>query len=269
MSADARRGAFRALHEASEIFVMPNAWDLGSARMIAGAGARALATTSAGFAWTIGKDDRQITLDELVAHVTALAAATPLPLSVDSERLYADSPSGVAESVERLAAAGAAGCSIEDYDPARSELDDMDVAAERVAAAAAAASRLGLTLTARAERHLFAAGAALLDDTIARLRAYRDAGAHCLYAPGLRDPADIARVVEALDGAPLNVLLLPGMPSVAELGRLGARRISTGSLLASGAYAAGMAAVRTLLSTGASEYVTATLDREDRQALGA
>ena len=186
---------------------MPNPWDAGSARILAAAGFEALATTSAGFAWTLGKLDQQVTRDELVAHVADLSAATDLPLNVDSERCYPDDPGGVAETVRLLAEAGAAGCSIEDYDPATGAIDDVGLAAERVSIAAEAAHGLAepMVLTGRAENHI--RGVDDLDDTIARLIAYRDAGADCVYAPGLTDIAAIRSVVEAV-GIPVNVLAL-------------------------------------------------------------
>src|SRR6185436_9355368 len=173
------RERFRALHAADGAFVMPNPWDIGSARLLATCGFEALATTSAGFAWALGKHDQNVTRDELVAHVIALAAATELPLNVDSERLYPDDPGGVAETVRLLADAGAAGCSIEDYDPATGSIDEVGPAAERVATAVAAKG--DVVLTARCESHLY--GGADIDDTIARLVAYRDAGADVVYAP--------------------------------------------------------------------------------------
>ncbi len=264
MSVADRRAAFRALHARPAVFVMPNAWDAGSARLLASCGFPALATTSSGFAWALGRDDQTVTRDELVAHVATLAAATDLPLSVDSERCYAGTPAGVAETVRLLAAAGAAGCSIEDYDPATGAIDDASVAAERVAAAAAAAHDGDpMVLTARAENHLY--GGTDLDDTIARLVAYRAAGADVVYAPGLRDPAQIRAVVEAV-GAPVNVLALPGGPTVAELGALGVRRVSTGGALASAAYGALMAGARELLGDGTSTYSLGGLGQADRVA---
>jgi 2-methylisocitrate lyase-like PEP mutase family enzyme len=171
---------FRELHEREQLFVMPNPWDVGSAKLLASLGFEALATTSAGFAWSLGKVDQTVTRDELLAHVRALAA-TPLPLNVDSERCFPDEPGGVAETVRLLAEAGAAGFSIEDYDPARDAIDDVEVAAERVRVAAEAKG--DLVLTGRAENHLH--GVDDLDDTIARLLAYRDAGADVVYAPEL------------------------------------------------------------------------------------
>jgi 2-methylisocitrate lyase-like PEP mutase family enzyme len=230
--------------------------------LLAWCGFPALATTSAGFAWTLGKDDQAVTRDELVGHVARVAATTDLPLSVDSERCFGDDLPGVAETVRLLAEAGAAGCSIEDYDPATGRIDRLERAAERVGAAAEAAhAGDAMVLTARAENHLYGAGD--LDDTIARLLAYRGAGADCVYAPGLTNPADIAAVVAAV-AAPVNVLALPGAPSVAELGALGVRRVSTGSLLASAAYGALIAGARELRSEGTSAYARAGLPRDAR-----
>src|SRR3989441_9741404 len=142
MSVSDRRARFKALHHAEQLFVMPNPWDVGSARLLASSGFEALATTSAGFAWSLGKLDQRVTRDELLAHVAALAEATPLPLNVDSERCYPNDPGGVARTVTLLADAGAAGFSIEDYDPATGRVDDVQVAAERVATAAEAAHSL-------------------------------------------------------------------------------------------------------------------------------
>jgi 2-methylisocitrate lyase-like PEP mutase family enzyme len=260
-----RRARFRALHEQG-IFVMPNAWDAGSARLLAAAGFPALATTSGGLAWSLGRHDYGVARDELLAHVAALAAATELPLSVDSERCFGDTPAAVGETVRLLGEAGAAGCSIEDFDPASGRIDALDAAAERVAAAAGAAHRGdAMVLTARAENHLH--GVDDLRDTIARLRAYRAAGADVLYAPGLRRPAEIAAVVEAV-AAPVNVLLLPVGPPVAELAALGVRRASTGSALASAAYGALVAAARELSADGTSSYARRGLSAEDRAAFG-
>src|SRR5205085_5083673 len=249
MTAAERRRRFRELHERDRLFVMPNPWDIGSARLLASLGFEALATTSAGFAWSLGKLDTTVTRDELVVHVRALAAATPLPLNVDSERCYPDDPGGVAETVRLLAEAGAAGCSIEDYDPGRDAIDDVEVAAARVREAVEA--RGDLVLTARAENHLH--GVDDLDDTVARLVAYRDAGADVVYAPGLADLEQIAAVVEAV-GVPVNVLALPNGPSVAELASVGVRRVSTGGALARAAYGALLAAAQELQEHGTSRY---------------
>jgi len=265
MSAADRRARFHELHAREGIFVMPNPWDVGSARILQSCGFEALATTSAGYAWLLGKDDHQVTRDELVAHVAELAAAVDVPLSVDSERCFSNDAAGVAETVRLLADAGAAGCSIEDWDPETGRIDDPGHSTELVAAAVEAAHDRPdpLVLTARAENHLH--GVADLDDTIARLVAYRAAGADCLYAPGLTDPADIAAVVAAV-AAPVNVLALPDAPTVAELGALGVRRVSTGSLLASAAYGTLLAGARELLADGSSAYARAGLPRDARSA---
>jgi 2-methylisocitrate lyase-like PEP mutase family enzyme len=240
---------FHELHERERLFVMPNPWDVGSARLLASLGFEALATTSAGFAWSLGKVDQTVTRDELIAHVGTLAAATPLPLNVDSERCFPDEPGGVAETVRLLGDAGAAGFSIEDYDPARDAIDDVEVAAQRMRVAAEAKG--DLVLTGRAENHLH--GVDDLDDTSARLTAYRDAGADVVYAPGLADLDQIAAVVEAV-GVPVNVLALPHGPSVAQLASVGVRRVSTGGALARAAYGALLAAAQELQEHGTSRY---------------
>jgi 2-methylisocitrate lyase-like PEP mutase family enzyme len=253
MTPEVRRQRFRQLHEREQIFVMPNPWDIGSAKLLASLGFEALATTSAGFAWSIGKLDQQVTRDELVTHVRALSDATSLPLNVDSERCYPDDPGGVAETVRLLADAGAAGCSIEDYDPATDAIDDMREAAERVREAAEAAHSLEepLVLTARCENQL--RGVDDLDDTIARLIAYRDAGADAVYAPFLTDLEQISRVVEAV-AIPVNVLALPSGPSVSELASVGVRRVSTGGALAGAAYRVLVEGATELLREGTSQY---------------
>ena len=232
---------------------MPNPWDVGSARLLESLGFEALATTSAGFAWSIGKPDQGVSRDELVAHVAGLAAATSLPLNVDSERCYPDDPGGVARTVELLAEAGAAGFSIEDYNPSTGRIDDTEEAAARVRAAADTAHRLAdpMVLTGRAENHI--RGVQDLDDTIARLIAYHDAGADVVYAPGLADLDQIRAVVEAV-GAPLNVLALPHGPTVSELASVGVRRVSTGGALARSAYGALLAGAQELFAGGTSSY---------------
>jgi 2-methylisocitrate lyase-like PEP mutase family enzyme len=264
-SAGDRRARFRALHASERLFVMPNPWDVGSARLLASLGFEALATTSAGFAWSIGKLDQRVSRDELVAHVAALADATALPLNVDSERCYPDDPGGVAETVAMLADAGAAGFSIEDYDPVAGRIDDVEVAAGRVAEAAEAAHRQPdpLFLTGRAENHI--RGVDDLDDTIARLIAYRDSGADAVYAPGLSDLGRIAAVVEAV-GVPVNVLALPSGPTVAELASVGVRRVSTGGALARSAYGALVAGARELLTNGSSSYAERGVAQEALRA---
>ena len=260
-SAGDRRARFHALHGGSALFVMPNPWDVGSARLLEACGFAALATTSQGLAWTLGKRDMQVTRDELVAHVERLAAAIEVPLNVDSERCFPDESGRVADTVRLLGEAGAAGFSIEDYDPAADRIDDVSLSVERVAEAAEVARSFDppLVLTGRAENHI--RGVDDLDDTIARLVAYRDAGADCVYAPGLAELEQIEAVVEAV-GVPVNVLALPMGPPVPELERVGVRRVSTGSLLASAANAALVAGARELLDEGSSAYAEARVPRE-------
>jgi 2-methylisocitrate lyase-like PEP mutase family enzyme len=236
--------AFRALHE-GEPFVIANAWDAGSAKVLAGLGFRALASTSSGFAYALGRRDGAASLDEVIGHTEALCAAVDLPVSVDLEDGHGPAPGDAARAIARAAAAGAAGGSIEDYDPRAGRLYEPGEAAERVAAAAQAASG-DLVLTARAENHI--RGHPDLDDTIARLQAYERAGADVLYAPGLRTPAEIAAVRAAV-GRPLNVLALPGM-SLSDVIAAGAQRISVGGGLAWAAVNGLVAAARDL-QTGA------------------
>lgn len=263
--ADDRRARFRALHERGALFLMPNPWDVGSARLLAAAGFPALATTSAGLAFSQGRLDQTVSRDELVDHVAALAAATPLPLNVDGEHCYPGDPGGVTQTVRLLAATGAAGLSIEDYDPVRDRIEDVAVAAERVAEAAAAAHgpATPLVLTARAENHFH--GIDDLDDTITRLVAYQDAGADVVYAPWLPDIDAIRRVVEAVR-VPVNVLATPGGPTVAELGDAGVRRVSTGGLLARAAYGALTTAAAELSTSGTSGYASGILSAAELAA---
>jgi 2-methylisocitrate lyase-like PEP mutase family enzyme len=261
MDDEARRDRFRELHAGGRLFVMPNPWDVGSARLLESLGFEALATTSSGFAASLGRLDQHVSRDELVAHVRALVSATGVPLNVDSENCFPGEPGGVAETVRRLRAAGAAGCSIEDYDPVGDRIEDVDVAVARVREAAAACD--GVVLTARCENYLH--GRADLDETLERLVAYRDAGADVVYAPGLRDLGEIERVVETV-GVPVNVLLLGEGPSVAELEAAGVRRVSTGGLLAWAAYGALAAAARELLEQGTSTYARSRLASEAARA---
>jgi 2-methylisocitrate lyase-like PEP mutase family enzyme len=205
--------------------VIPNPWDAGSARVLAALGFKALATTSSGFAFTLGRLDGDVTLDEVVGHVAALDRATDLPVSVDLENGYGPDPGSVALAITRVAEVGAVGASIEDYDPAGG-LYELEHAAERVAAAVGAARELGFPfmLTARAENLI--RGNPDLDDTIARLLAFEEAGADVLYAPGLRTVDEIRAVCEAVS-RPVNVLALGGL-SLDEITAAGARRVSVG-----------------------------------------
>ena len=226
---------------------MPNPYDLGSGRLLTSLGFEALATTSGGFAASLGRQDMSVSRDELVEHVTSLCTVTDLPVNVDAEQCFPSDPGGVAETVARLAEAGAAGCSIEDWDPRARAIETLAVAVDRVGEAAVAADRSGLVLTARAENHL--RGRDDLDDTVARLAAYAAAGAQVVYAPGLTDLSAIIRVVEEA-GRPVNVLLLPGGPTVAELAAVGVRRVSVGSSLARVAYGSLVQAAEQLRRSG-------------------
>jgi 2-methylisocitrate lyase-like PEP mutase family enzyme len=214
---------FAALH-AGEPFVIPNPWDAGSARVLAGLGFKALATTSSGFAYTLGRRDGAATLDDVAAHVELLTRVTELPVSVDLEDMYGD-PGG---TVTRIAAAGAVGGSIEDCVGLSVKPLDEAVAAVVDAVAAARALPFPFTLTARAENHI--RGNPDLDDTIDRLRAYEEAGADVLYAPGLRTPEEIRAVCSAVS-KPVNVLAFPGI-RFADIAAAGARRVSVGGGLA-------------------------------------
>jgi len=254
-----RRDRFRQLHERG-LFIMPNPWDIGSARILASMGFSALATTSLGHAASLGKVDQTVTRDELLVHVATISAAVDLPLNVDAERCFADDLAGVAETVSLLAEAGAAGCSIEDYDPATGQIDDLEVAAGRVAAAADAAHRHAMVLTARAENALY--GIDDIEDTLTRLRAYRDAGADVLYAPRLTDAEQIRRVVRDTD-APVNVLAMRHGPPIPALAELGVRRVSTGGPLARAAYGALVRAAEELLGPGTSTYQDDALTSDD------
>jgi 2-methylisocitrate lyase-like PEP mutase family enzyme len=222
-----KAAAFRALHE-GDAFVIPNPWDAGSARVLAALGFKALATTSSGFAFTLGRLDGRVTLDEVVAHVTALDKATDLPVSVDLENGFGPDPESAALAITRVAEVGAVGGSIEDYDPA-GHIYELGHAVERVAAAVEAARGLGFpfTLTARAENHI--RGNPDLDDTIARLRAFEEAGADVLYAPGLRTVEEIVAVCGAVS-KPVNVLARADL-SFAEMVAAGAQRVSVGGAL--------------------------------------
>jgi 2-methylisocitrate lyase-like PEP mutase family enzyme len=255
--------AFRDLHQ-GPTFVIPNPWDIGSARYLEGRGFQALATTSSGLAAALGLRDQEVSRDQLLTHVEAIAGAVSIPVSADSERCYAHDPAGVGRTVALLAAAGAAGCSIEDYDPTTGRIDDPAMATERVAAAAAEAARHGLVLTARTENHLY--GVSDLDDTIGRLIAYRDAGAEVVYAPGLTSADQIKLVVDEV-GVPVNVLAMPTTPPIAELGALGVSRVSTGGALAWSAYGALKRAVDELTGTGTLNFGTDALTGADRDPM--
>src|SRR4051812_11407400 len=220
-----RRDAFRRLHE-SGCFVIPNPWDVGSARLLAGLGFRALATTSSGFAWSLGRPDNRVTLGEALGHLRAIAGGVDVPVNADFEGGFAVEPAAVGANVLLATGTGIAGISIEDSTgDAFHPLFDFDLAVARLRAARAAidASGTGVVLTGRSEG--FITGRPDLDETIRRLRAYAEAGADCLYAPGLRTRSAIAAVVAAVAPWPVNVLIGAEGAGVAELAALGVRRI--------------------------------------------
>jgi 2-methylisocitrate lyase-like PEP mutase family enzyme len=242
-----KRRTFRELH-ASGCFVIPNPWDPGSARFLASLGFRALATTSSGFAWSRGRPDNGVPLDQVLTHISEIAASVDIPVNADFEGGFAVEPADVAANVKRASATGIAGLSIEDSTRnADSPLFDFAFAVERVRAARAALEGTGVVLTARSEG--FIAGRPDLDETIRRLTAYAEAGADCLFAPGIKTRAEIAAVVEAVRPKPVNVLVM-GHASVAELAELGVRRISVGGALARTAWAGFMAAAREIAQQG-------------------
>ena len=250
---------FRRLHE-GEAFVIPNPWDAGSAKVLAALGFKALASTSSGFAFTLGRPDGSVTLDEVADHARVLDRATSLPVSIDLENGYGPDPEDAAAAIARAAEAGAVGGSIEDYGP-EAGIYDPGHAAERVAAAHEAAGRLSFpfTLTARAENHF--RGNPDLDDTIARLQAYERAGADVLYAPGLRDGDEIRAVCEAV-GKPVNVLARPSL-SMSEIAEAGAQRVSVGGALAWVAVAAMAAAAEAIRDEGDLSALKARVKLEE------
>jgi 2-methylisocitrate lyase-like PEP mutase family enzyme len=245
-----RVNAFHQLHQ-SGCFVLPNPWDLGSARLLAGLGFQALATTSAGFAWSLGRRDNGASLDEALAHFRTLAHGVEVPINADFQGGFAIEPDGVAANVSAAAGTGIAGLSIEDStDDPSDPLFDFGLAVERIQAARAAIDRGGtrVVLTARSEG--FITGRPDLPETIRRLTAYAEAGADCLYAPGLRSMEDITSVVRAVAPKPVNVLVGSDFTTVAELAKAGVRRISVGGALARAAWTGFLQAAREIATDG-------------------
>jgi 2-methylisocitrate lyase-like PEP mutase family enzyme len=253
---------FQALH-AGAPFIIPNPWDAGSARALERLGFKALATTSSGFAFTLGRSDGETTLDEVTEHVRTLDRATDLPVSVDLENGHGPEPAAAAAAIVRAAEAGAVGGSIEDFDRG-GRIYDLDHAIERVAAAAAAARGLGFPfmLTARAENHI--RGNPDLDDTIDRLQAYEGAGADVLYAPGLRSGEEIRSVCEATS-KPVNVLAHADL-SMSEITDAGARRVSVGGTLTWVAVAAMADAAKKMRDDG--DFAPPAISDELKELLG-
>jgi 2-methylisocitrate lyase-like PEP mutase family enzyme len=249
VAAAARAVRFAELHRTGTPLLLANAWDAGSAKILAHLQYQALATTSSGFANSLGRHDGGVSRDEAIAHGAALARATPLPVSADLENCYGTSPDEVAATVASAAASGLAGCSIEDWARDARAIYDHGLARDRVAAAADAAHAgpVRLVLTARAENHIH--GVDDLDDTIRRLQAYAFAGADVVYAPGISTPEQIRRVVDSVD-VPVNVLVRPGVPTISELAELGVARVSVGGGFALTAHGALATAARELQEQG-------------------
>ena len=245
-----RRIRFRQLHR-SGCFVIPNPWDVGSARLLVQLGFPALATTSSGFAWSLGRPDNGVSLDEALAHLAAIADSVPVPVNGDFEGGFALEPEKVGRNVAQAAATGISGLSIEDStgDPDR-PLFEFSHAVERIRAARAAldASAPDVVLTGRSEG--FIVGRPDLAETIRRLQAYAEAGADCLYAPGLRTRAEVEAVVRSVAPKPVNVLVGGAVSSVAELAELGVRRVSVGGALARAAWAGFLQAAQELAERG-------------------
>jgi len=249
---------FLKLHRKGEPLLMPNAWDVGSASILAWLGFKALATTSSGHAATLGKLDGGVTRDEALAHATELSAGTELPVSADLENAFADEPDGVAETIRGAKATGLAGCSVEDYS-GRSEdpIYELALARERIVAAAeiAHSGSVRMVLTARAENLI--RGRDDLADTIERLQSYQEAGADVLFAPGLKSAQDIRQVVESVD-RPVSVLAVPGTPCTAELAALGVARVSVGGAFAFAALGGLREAAEELRDRGTYGYLERT-----------
>jgi 2-methylisocitrate lyase-like PEP mutase family enzyme len=260
MSTQADRAReFLALHRPGEPLLLPNPWDLGSARLLASLGFRALATTSSGFAASLGRNDGSVNREEALVHAAVIVAATDLPVSADLENAFADEPAGVAESIGLAIDVGLAGGSVEDF-TGRDEdpIYAAGLAAERVAAAAeiAHAGPVPFVLTARAENYLH--GRPDLAGTIARLQAYQEAGADVLYAPGLRSLEDIRQVIREVD-RPVNVLAVEGAPAVPELAAAGVSRVSVGGSFAYAALGALVAAATELRDQGTYGFLPASV----------
>lgn len=252
---------FVELHQSGH-FIIPNAWDVGSARILEAMGFQAIATTSSGHAAALGRSDQQVTLDELVDHVRALSDAVEIPVSVDAEFGFSGDLAGLGEVVDRIAEAGAAGMSIEDYIPERGILQIGD-AVDRVGHVVQEAKGSGLVITARAENNLYRGDD--FEDILARLAAFEEVGADVVYAPFVKSIEQFAAMTEGLD-RPLNALLLNDGPSVDELAAVGVRRMSTGGALALTAYGSLERAAQELIKSGTSTYSAGFLSSQLRLA---
>ncbi len=270
MPTQAEKGhAFRALHERDRAFIIPNPWDAGTARLLAHLGFEALATTSAGYAFSVGKPDNTVGREEMLAHVAAIVSATDLPVSADLENGFGDAPEFVAETIRLGAASRLAGGSIEDMsrEPGH-PIYEHSHAVERIRAATEVVRGLAcpFTLTARAENYL--AGRPDLKDTIRRLQAYQEAGADVLYAPGLTSQDDIATVVKSVD-RPVNVVMgLQGVQlSLGQLSAIGVKRVSVGSALSRAALGAFLRAAREMQQQGTFSFAEQAVGYRDINAM--
>lgn len=266
---ESKGSAFRELHKRDSAFIIPNPWDIGTARLLAHMGFEALATTSAGYAFSVGRRDNSIGRDEMMAHVTAIAGATDLPVSADLENGFGDEPAVVAETLRLAAKTGLVGCSIEDSTQSPdTPIYEYEQAVERIRAAVEVAAALDFpfTLTARAENYLV--GRRDLKDTIRRLQGYQEAGADVLYAPGLTSRDEIAAIVSSVD-RPVNVVMgLQGVRlSLAELSALGVKRISVGSALSRAALGAFLRAAREMHEHGTFDFADEAVSYRDLSAM--
>jgi 2-methylisocitrate lyase-like PEP mutase family enzyme len=259
--------AYRRLHE-SGCFVMPNPWDIGSARILVNLGFPAVATTSAGMAWSVGRRDTEISLEVALAHLRALSGSVDVPVNADFEDGFAKDPEAVLANVSAAAATGVAGLSIEDSTGSReAPLYEFGLAVERITAARRAIdeSGTGVLLTGRSEG--FIAGRPDIDETVKRLVAYADAGADCLYAPGVRSAADVSAIVGAVAPKPVNVLVGGDYFTVAQLAELGVRRISVGGALARAAWTAFLTAAKEIAEQGSFTSLSRTISVPELNAL--
>jgi 2-methylisocitrate lyase-like PEP mutase family enzyme len=260
---------FRALHERDTAFIIPNPWDIGTARLLASIGFEALATTSAGYAFSVGQRDNTIGRERMLMHVKEIVSATDLPVSADLENGFGDDPRTVAETVRLASETGLAGCSIEDMtDRPDDRIYSLELAADRIRAAAEVVRSLPFpfTLTARAENYLV--GRPDLKDTIKRLQSYQEAGANVLYAPGLTTKEDIAAVVSSVD-RPVNVVMgLQGVQlNVSELSKIGVKRVSVGSALTRAAFGAFLRAAREMKDHGTFTFAKDAVSFRDLIAM--
>lgn len=262
---------FHGLHTAHKLLVLPNAWDVASARLIEEAGYPALATTSAGIGYSFGVPDRHcLTRQEMLAAVAPIIHTVDIPVTVDIENGYGDTPAGVAETIRELIGIGAVGCNIEDMSSAfDGSLEDINLIAQRLHAARQAADGEGvdLVINARTDGYLVGgSGLGVFSDTVVRANAYLAAGARSIFVPGLRNENEIAEMVREIDG-PLNLLTVPGLPPIDRLEELGVARVSTGSSLARAAYGSLKSGLRELAGAGTYSYTQYAVSFDEMDGL--